>query len=220
MIEIIGGPELRNRSYYENLYNDICQKELERIKQVTDQLSISDEELKVARKSLSKIYTEQGKKDTDITYSEVLNLCQFTNFLTGLVWKQCTQKEQKENKEIRIKEWMERDKKRDMLIQKARPPKVNCSTCGERSIPKFKHLHLDLKKPDRVIFFYECINKCYRAFYFDNGEFYKDSKSVKPFKCSKCNSFKVDEKKTKAHDGTIYFIKECLECGEIETVKI
>jgi hypothetical protein len=84
-----------------------------------------------------------------------------------------------------VQEWMDADRKKDELYESAEPPEnVRCLTCRNRLTPIFKDLMSSLDKEDRVLFMFECPNKCFprRAFYADGEEW-----RSKPDLCPHCD---------------------------------
>jgi len=96
------------------------------------------------------------------------------------------------NKDKTIHEWMERDRQRDELLESANPPEeIRCLTCRNHLTVDSKQLwHGDEKKLDRVLFIFECPNKCLpRRAFFNDGEEWRS----KPHLCIKCNSATTHE---------------------------
>jgi phage FluMu protein Com len=63
------------------------------------------------------------------------------------------------NKETTIKEWTERDKRKQDKLDNTEPPKnIKCTKCGiEMTLQDFKHLDdFDDSKPLRVLFVFKC----------------------------------------------------------------
>lgn len=120
-----------------------------------------------------------------------------------------------EDKEKTITEWMDRDRRRDELYENAEAPEnIRCLTCHSLISPSSKILFdgRDEKK-DRVLFMYDCPNKClpHRAF-FDDGEEYKTS----PHLCPKCSSVMKRENE-RLEDKKIITTETCTSCGHTET---
>jgi len=89
-------------------------------------------------------------------------------------------------KDKTIREWMDRDQKRDELYESAQPPEdIRCLICRNRVTPTFKELWTEHEKPDRVLFMFDCINKCLprRAFFSDGEEWRR-----KPNLCTRCGT--------------------------------
>lgn len=117
------------------------------------------------------------------------------------------------NKEKTILEWMDADQKRDELYESAEAPEnIRCLTCRNVMKQTFKDLWLGLDKPDRVLFMYDCSNKClpHRAFFSDGEEW-----RVKPNLCPHCD-IKLDHESI---DGYEKFITKytCSKCGYTKT---
>lgn len=115
------------------------------------------------------------------------------------------------NKEKTIREWMERDGKKDDLLNSAQPPEnIQCLACRSIMTPISKDLYTwgPLDKEDRVLFMYDCPNGCSpRRAFFDNGEEYRP----KPHLCPKCNNaLDYTDKQLKNKVITNY---TCSHCG-------
>lgn len=82
----------------------------------------------------------------------------------------CVIGEEYANKEKKIKEWMERDQKKDEKLEEAEAPLgIRCLVCESEMEPNFKDL---FGKEERVIFMYDCPKGCHRRAFFVNGEEY------------------------------------------------
>lgn len=89
------------------------------------------------------------------------------------------------NRDKTVQEWMDADRKKDEMYESAEPPEnVRCLTCRNRLTPIFKELMSNLDKEDRILFMFECPNKCLprRAFYADGEEW-----RSKPDLCPHCD---------------------------------
>ena len=118
------------------------------------------------------------------------------------------------NKSKTIKEWMDRDRKRDELLETAvAPENIRCLTCRNRVEPNHKHLEIgiDDKEEDRVLFMYDCPNQClpHRAFYSDGKEY-----RVKPNLCPKCSA--PFDSKVEKRDNKLITTNTCPECRHVE----
>ncbi len=116
------------------------------------------------------------------------------------------------NREKTIREWMDRDRKKDELYESAQPPEdIRCLTCRNRLKVTWKDLWSLGDKEDRVLFMFDCPNKCLprRAFFNDGEEWRTD-----PDPCLKCSMplTKTSEEKT---DGYLV-ISTCSSCGNVE----
>jgi hypothetical protein len=119
------------------------------------------------------------------------------------------------NKEKTIHEWMERDRKKDDFYEFTEPfEDIRCLTCRNRMKPIHKELWPEFGKPDRILFMYECPNKClpHRAFFSDGKEWRIKSK---PKLCPKCYS--VFTEKIEDDDTKLTTTLTCPKCGYNET---
>jgi hypothetical protein len=119
------------------------------------------------------------------------------------------------NKSARIQEWMNRDEKRDRFYESATPPtNIPCLVCGREMSVSSKIFDLGWdKKPDRVLFFYDCIlNHVPRRGFYDDGEEYRS----KPDECPKCKS-DMGERIAK-RESPEELVTECIcpKCGHVE----
>ena len=110
-----------------------------------------------------------------------------------------------------IREWMEKDRRRDERVNNAKEPQnIRCSDCYER-------MHVTLKDwyaPDEslgVLFFFECSSCKKRKGIFENGEAYVSEPNL----CQKCHkNINVSHKK----DGNVITTtSNCSFCGFTET---
>ena len=117
------------------------------------------------------------------------------------------------NKEKTIQEWMETDRRKDELYESAQAPEdIRCLTCRNRLKSTFKELWSEIDKPDRVLFMYDCPNKCLpRRAFFSDGEEWR----VKPILCPTCD-IALDQK---ADDNGEKLIttRNCSKCGYSES---
>ncbi len=113
------------------------------------------------------------------------------------------------NKDKTIQEWMDRDKKRDDLYETAQAPEdIRCLTCRNRLSPTSKDFWPDTEKGDRILFMYDCPNKClpHRAFFSDGEEW-----RVKPNLCLHCST--PLETKTNDDGKKLITTNTCPKCG-------
>lgn len=117
------------------------------------------------------------------------------------------------NKEKTIREWMETDQKTDSLYELAEAPEdIRCLTCRNLLKPTFKELWSETNKPDRVLFMYDCPNKClpHRAFFSDGEEW-----RMKPNLCPRCDT-KLDQEAINSKEKIVTkYI--CSKCGYTKT---
>ncbi|MEY4440446.1 MAG: hypothetical protein RLY49_72 [Candidatus Parcubacteria bacterium] len=108
-----------------------------------------------------------------------------------------------------IRDWTDRDKKRDDLIENSEPPEdIRCLSCRNKVVVTFKELWTELDKEDRILFMFDCPNKCLpRRAFFSNGEEWR----LKPNPCLHCDGvLKIkDEKK---EGDKIISIYKCSQC--------
>jgi DNA-directed RNA polymerase subunit M/transcription elongation factor TFIIS len=115
-----------------------------------------------------------------------------------------------ENKEKTINEWIERDSKKDELYENAESPKgVRCLKCRSMVTPINKTLYdYGSDKIDRVLFMYDCPNKCLpRRAMFNNGDEY----IIRATPCPKCNSLLVT-KSQRIKDEKVITTDTCATC--------
>ncbi len=119
------------------------------------------------------------------------------------------------NKEKTIQDWMNEDQRKDDLYENTQAPEdIRCLTCRNRMIPTFKDLWHGDDKEERVLFMYDCPNKCMpRRAFFNDGEEWRikahvckncsapttqttkddGKKLITTYKCSKCKYIEIDE---------------------------
>lgn len=113
------------------------------------------------------------------------------------------------DKENTIRKWMDTDRKKDEMYESSQPPEdIRCLTCRNRLKATFKELWSD----DRVLFMYDCPNKCLpRRSFFSDGEEWR----TKPNLCPKCN---IPLEHTTKDDGTkLVTVYSCSKCKHTET---
>jgi len=115
-------------------------------------------------------------------------------------------------REKTIDEWMERDRQRDTMLERARTPRVLCPSCGKTMECIHMHLNFDIDNSNRewVEFFLGC-KPCKQS-----KHAFEDGREIpqKPSLCTKCNQ-EVDcsiEKK----NGKRCYIDTCKHCGHVE----
>ncbi len=120
------------------------------------------------------------------------------------------------NKDKVINEWMENDRKKDEMYESAQAPEnIRCLTCRNKVIPTFKELWSESDKPDRVLFMYDCPNKCLprRSFFSDDEEW-----RTKPNLCPNCD---IPVTYTESlNDKLITLVYGCDKCGYKKEDKI
>lgn len=119
------------------------------------------------------------------------------------------------NKQTTIREWMNRDEKRDNFLELVIAPRdIGCLVCGRNMSVSSKHLEIGWdKKPDRVLFFYDCIlNHVPRRAFFDNGEEWKR----KPTPCPKCHADLGEQTTREESTKRVVTVSTCPRCNHIE----
>ncbi len=184
---------LRERSAYEDLYDEIT------IEQLKDKEKMYQElDRKVWEEMVKKHGKEQAEKD----------------FRTmGRVFYWFEEGRRADERDKKIEEWMERDRKRDEKVDEATPPnKVLCMACGIYMEEESRTLHDDVlgKKPDRVMFLMRC-KECRKGkWIYEGGE----ERVFKPKCCDKCNA--EYEKKEKTSKNKIVTTYTCPRCSNKE----
>ncbi len=117
------------------------------------------------------------------------------------------------NKEKTIQERMDADQERDELYESAEAPEgIRCLTCRNLLKSTFKEFWSELNKPDRVLFMYDCPNKCLpRRAFFSDGEEWR----VKPNLCPRCVT-KLDQEETNSEEKLVTKCS-CSKCGYTKT---
>ncbi len=120
-------------------------------------------------------------------------------------------------KEETIKEWMERDRKRDELFETAEAPSsITCLTCGRLMFVTHKHLEFGgVDEHERALFMYDCpLDHLPRRAFYNNGEEFRH----KPPACSECGASVVESDKKKAKK--LIITRKCTRCGYVETSEL
>jgi len=181
---------LKDKNYYIGLYDKIT---------IGDCRWREDFHKKYKHKSSEKTKGINLKAFNDLTWY-------FDCLYTTLSWY--------DNKDKKIEEWIERDRKKDELYENAIPPRdIYCLKCNEITEFESKHLWSHNDNRDRVLFMFKFQNGCLpmRAFY-DDGEEYK----IEPHFCPECNS-ELERKSERIEDTKIATKERCSNC-EYENV--
>lgn len=152
--------------------------------------------------------------DTDFTEEDIPTVGQIQwcyDFATDwvlfqIVGERCLEREQT------IDEWMERDRKRDALLEAARPPRMLCYSCGKVMSVIHTHLNFAMNDSDHewVEFFLAC-KPCKQSMRVnENGNEIPHDPPV----CIKCQQ--EVECDTETRDGKRYYIDTCKHCGHVE----
>ncbi|TSC79909.1 MAG: Uncharacterized protein G01um101425_386 [Candidatus Peregrinibacteria bacterium Gr01-1014_25] len=115
-------------------------------------------------------------------------------------------------REETINEWMERDERRDAVLDRARTPIIRCPSCGRSMECVYKRLDYDIddRKREWVEFILKCMPCKQSARVFENGQKVPE----KPSLCVKCK--KEVKLSTRTKNGKEYFIDTCKHCGHVE----
>lgn len=181
---------LKSHQYYVDLYDrgtvDICR----RLDKPSTELNKEELKEKKINKRQAKIIEENVRK-------YIIHLQSGERYI---------------RKESTIREWMDSDRRKDELYENAEAPEdIRCLTCRNKMKPTFKELWSEFDKPDRVLFMYDCPNKCLprRAFFHDGEEW-----RTRPYLCTVCNSLATQ---TTQDDGIkMITTSACKKCGHTE----
>lgn len=111
-----------------------------------------------------------------------------------------------------IRKWMDEDRKRDELMESAKPPVgIFCLACDKEMVVETSVLHTgNLNTEDKVLFIFRC-DSCHKGRgFFHTGEEYK----TKPELCDKCGSVLNKTHKREEERITTYY-----HCPEHDLVK-
>lgn len=178
---------LKERSHYSDLYDRHTVDECRSIERLWDKKGIE-------KSTDTKITEEQAQKIRVI--GKELQLY----FVVG---------ERYLNREKTIEEWIDTDEKKDQLYESAQAPEdIRCLTCRNRLKPTFKEFWSEIDKEDRILFIYDCPNRCLprRAFFHDGEEW-----RIKPKLCLHCDiALTLTEENTEEKIISTYV---CSKCG-------
>ena len=155
---------LKDKLYYSDLYDRHTVEQCRRTERLFGE---KDDDASTERKRVSKKEAERINSAVNKWYLHIE---------TG---------ERYINKAKTIREWMDADRVRDELLESAQAPEgIRCLTCRNLVKVTFKQLWSELEKPDRVLFMYDCPNKCVprRAFFSDGEEWL-----IKQDLCPRCD---------------------------------
>lgn len=119
-------------------------------------------------------------------------------------------------REETIRKWMEDDERKDNFYESAQPPDdIRCLTCRNRLSVIHKDYWTELDKPDRVLFMFECPNRCMprRAFFSDGQEWRR-----KPDMCPRCDIPLIG--KSKEVKDNLMITHSCKKCKYTKTDEI
>lgn len=107
-----------------------------------------------------------------------------------------------------IQKWMDEDKAKDDFYESAEAPiDIRCLMCRNRVVPMFKEFWYEPNKKDRILFMYECPNRCLpRRAFFSDGEEWRPKSHL----CPRCSyPFKSKTKDDKEKLITTYTCPKC-----------
>ena len=114
-------------------------------------------------------------------------------------------------RESTIEEWMERDRRRDAMMEQAQVPRVLCPLCGKVMECIHMHLNFDINSDREWVEFFLGCESCKQS-----KHVFEDGREIprKPTLCVKCN--KEVECKIQKKNGKRYYIDTCKHCGHVE----
>lgn len=182
---------LKSHQYYSDLYDRGTVEQCRRTEKNCDEMSLPE--------------------DKKFKKAELENMRAYVKRL--YLYAQTGERYQKKSETIRA--WMDADTKLDELLEHAQPPDdIRCLTCRNRVVPTFKELWHGDEKENRVLFMFDCPNKCLpRRAFFNDGEEWRPEprlcphcmtkltitdtdagiKSVTTLSCAKCGYVKTEE---------------------------
>lgn len=119
-----------------------------------------------------------------------------------------------EKRPDKIAKWMDQNRKRDELVEKAKPMEQYCHQCNILMDFEDKSLFFAWwkEKQDYVLLFYRCSRcKHWRWTYADGREY-----AIKERHCEKCHSTKVKAKINDLESGDTLYTETCSSCGHIK----
>jgi len=179
---------LKDRSHYEDMYDKFT---VDWCRRFEEPRPISDEELKDKELSFSQIQWLHDLSTDWLLFQEAGN-----RFL---------------RREETIQEWMERDKRRDRMVEQAQVPLVRCPSCGKAMECVYTDVRSDIDSDREWLEFFLCCKPCKQG-----KDVYENGSEVprKPILCEKCN--REVETDIKKKNGKRYYIETCKHCGHVE----
>lgn len=179
---------LKNRTYYADLYDKFTVDECRRVEKHFQEVKFP----KYKGKRLLEVEEGNARK----TFCEV-----YLYFVKGGRYAK---------KDEKIKEWMDRDKERDVKLANAIEPEIVRCSCGSRMELTMKTLMTGLDV-DRVLFLFRCPSCRKGRGIYNNGE-----EHVSPHeRCDKCGG--KNEIKDSRKGDIITTRMKCMECGYEKT---
>lgn len=180
---------LKERSYYEEMYDRFT---VEWCRRFEEPRLISDEELEDSKElSLSQIQKYHDLSIDFLLFQEA-----------GNRWL---------HRDETIQEWMERDKWRDQMVERAQVPLVLCPSCGKAMECIYTDVRSNIDSNREWLEFFLCCKPCKQG-----KDVYENGNEVprKPVLCEKCD--REVETDIKKKNGKRYYIETCEHCGHVE----
>lgn len=184
---------LKERDYYEKLYDECTISACKRCEDMYHSFDISD----LAKK------TKTTKKEATVSLGKFFNMH---------MWFEKGARADKKN--ASINEWMERDRLRDERLENTKAPKeVLCMECGVYMQEEYRHLETAFEKDEeeKLMFLMRCPECKEGQWAYEDGKKRPRQKQECP-KCSGAMKRKSSECKDNKHI-TVY---QCLECKNQE----
>lgn len=197
---------LKSRKYYDKLYDQIVEKRAELYEEKARNLAFNP-----TKKQLGEYRELLGGEE--MSDEEVKDSSRNFMLFMSILLKQAVIQQSEDEREAKVKEWMDSDRKKDKRILNTEPlTGIKCSKCGKEMKYQWSELREwgDNKPPnEKVLFLYECPDKCLRrAFYEDGTPFISENKNL----CPECKN-KRHSVFTKDSEGNYYIISDCRVCG-------
>ncbi len=177
---------LKDKSYYVDLYDRFTVEECHRV-----EASLKDDKVWHSKAD----YKKMSENEQNHVRGAAMRLALYL-----------TAGERYMHKEETIRQWMERDQKRDDRLAGAIEPHAVCKKCNVKMEYIFRELR-DSDNQDRVLFFFTCPScKGHRAL-FDNGEGYTPKAQL----CPNCQAELEVNSARKGNKITSDY--ECFHCG-------
>jgi hypothetical protein len=188
-LDLMTYQHLKDPSYYEEMYDKFT---VDWCRRFEEPRAISDDELKELKEfSLSQIQWCHDLVTDSVIFQEVGD-----RYL---------------RKEETIQGWMERDKRRDQMVERARAPLIRCPSCGKAMECVYTDVRSDIDSDREWLEFFLCCKPCKQG-----KDVYENGSEVprKPVLCEKCK--REVETDIKKKNGKRYYIETCKHCGHVE----
>jgi hypothetical protein len=183
----VSEPNLKPRQHYVDFYDKLTVDRCRRWLQPDEKKAVSPEDAKK-----EELQASMRKLVQDVSI----------HFVVG---------EEYVKKDSTIREWMDRDRRRDEVFEAAVAPEdITCLTCGRLMFESSKDLYMggSDNDTDRVLFFYDCsLGHLPRRAFFDDGEEWRHKEKV----CPKCSQA-ITDKRTEESEERIVITSSCSGC--------